>query len=427
MEGMEKEQERKSPVSEEETEKIYYGFARDLPRWAKDGILPEGGNQDIAYYLELQQNRLKERNIRMEYRFSDRAGKKGTPRSLVGWTAKDQKYTLRMAADGYSREVRCYKGNKCLFKKKKDTLFWQVITYMNDGSMSGDELYCCPNCSAISSVKSLLAGCPYCGTRFQMTDLFPKVTDFHYSDYEVNLSVIRGIKLVGPVYIALVVLVGMLRAPSFGYVVEALLTGIFMMPLFSFLGYLLFGVLFLIYSLFRGLFSIHRFVGRDRARLKITAFLKKYDPAFSYDYFLSKVVSLLKIILFTDDRSNLAVCQGKVAGDAFRDIVDIAYQGTTTLNSCQVEGKYCYLDINLFMSDIHDGGSRIYKKNDIFRMKLCKDITKPEDYGFSIRKVQCRGCGGSFDASRIRYCPYCGKEYDLKEDDWVVLELEQVK
>lgn len=76
---------------------------------------------------------------------------------------------------------------------------------------------------------------------------------------------------------------------------------------------------------------------------------------------------------------------------------------------------------------IHDGGSKIFKKNDIFRMKLCKDITKPEDYGFSIRKVQCRGCGGSFDASRIRYCPYCGREYDLKEDDWVVLDLEQVK
>ena len=167
----------------EETEKIYYGFVRDLPRWAKDGTLPEGGNQDIAYYLELQQNRLKERNIRMEYRFSDRAGKKGTPRSLVGWTAKDQKYTLRMAADGYSREVRCYKENKCLFKKKKDTLFWQVITYMNDGSMSGDELYCCPNCSAISSVKSLLAGCPYCGTRFQMTDLFPKVPEYKHSSH----------------------------------------------------------------------------------------------------------------------------------------------------------------------------------------------------------------------------------------------------
>ena len=204
-------------AGEEETT-IYNSFVKELTEWAKDGSLPESGNQDIAYYLELQQNRLKERNIRMEYRFSDRAGKKGTP-------------------------------------------------------------------------------------RFQMTDLFPKVTDF------------------------------------------------------------------------------------------------------SYDYFLSKVVSLLKIILFTDDRSNLAVCQGKVAGDAFRDIVDIAYQGTTTLSSCQVEGKYCYLDINLFMSDIHDGGNRIYKKNDIFRMKLCKDITKPEDYGFSIRKVQCRGCGGSFDASRIRYCP----------------------
>ena len=47
----------------EETEKIYYSFVRDLPRWAKDGILPESGNQDIAYYLELQQNRLKETSV----------------------------------------------------------------------------------------------------------------------------------------------------------------------------------------------------------------------------------------------------------------------------------------------------------------------------------------------------------------------------
>lgn len=96
-------------AGEEETT-IYNSFVKELTEWAKDGSLPESGNQDIAYYLELQQNWLKERNIRMEYRFSDRAGKKGTP-------------------------------------------------------------------------------------RFQMTDLFPKVTDFHYSDYEVNLSVIRGIKL----------------------------------------------------------------------------------------------------------------------------------------------------------------------------------------------------------------------------------------
>lgn len=406
---------------------IYNSFVKDLTKWAKEGTLPENGNQDTAFYLELQQSRLKDRNIRMEYSFSKREGDKEKPGSLVGWTARDQKYTIKMVADDYYREARYYRGNRRLFKEKKETLFYQAITYLNDDSVGGEELYCCPNCSAISSVKSLLVGCPYCGTRFQMTDLFPKVTNFYYSDSIINSNMIRGSKIIGASFAVLSTLVGMLRAQSFGNAVITALTGLFMVPMFSFIGYLSFALFVMIYGLVRGVAVAPKYVGRDRARLKITAFLKKYDPAFSYDYFLSKVVSLLKIILFTDDRSNLAVCQGKVAGDAFRDIVDIAYQGTTILNSCQVEGKYCYLDINLFMSDIHDGGSKIYKKNDIFRMKLCKDITKPEDYGFSIRKVQCRGCGGSFDASRIRYCPYCGREYDLKEDDWVVLELEQVK
>ena len=161
---------------------------------------------------------------------------------------------------------------------------------------------------------------------------------------------------------------------------------------------------------------------RNDARKKITALLKQFDPGFSYEYFVSKMISTLKMILFSEDRSNLVVCQGEISEDAFRDIIDAAYKGAIGLNSYKVEGKYCYLDIDLYMVDIHDG-SRIYKKDDVFRMKVCKDITKPEDYGFSIRKVQCRGCGGSFDAARIRYCPYCGREYDMKDDDWVVLDI----
>ncbi|MGN0377283.1 MAG: hypothetical protein ACI4ED_06580, partial [Suilimivivens sp.] len=403
--------------------KLYGSFLKELIEWTKSGALPESGNQDTAFYLELQQNRLKERNIRMEYRFSDRKGVKKNSEFRLIPTIKDPKYTIKMVADDFSREVRCYKENKCLFKEKKDTLFYQVITYLNDSSVSGEELYCCPNCSAASTIKSLLTGCPYCGTRFQMTDLFPKITNFYYSDFGINYNMIRMSKLIGAGFAAFATLLGILRAQSFGAMVETLLSGLFAVPLFSFLGYFSFSLFLMIYSVVRGIAVAPQYVGRDRARRKITSFMKRYDPAFSYDYFLSKVVSLLKIILFTNDRSNLAVCQGKVEKDAFRDIVDVFYQGTVTLNSCQVEGKYCYLDIDLYMSGIHDGGNRVYKKKDIFRMKLCKDITKPEDYGFSIRKVQCRGCGGSFDASRIRYCPFCGREYDLKEDDWVVLDI----
>lgn len=330
---------------------------------------------------------------------------------------------LHVMVPDFSREVRCYRDHKCLYKEKKDTLFYQVITYLNDGCMQEEELYCCPNCSAISSVKSLLEGCPYCHTKFKITDFFPKVTDFYYSDYEVNYSMLRGSKMMGPLLVALMILIGMMRAPSFGAAVQTLLFGLFIIPFSSFLGYFGFALLFLLFCIPYGITRIPKYRGRDRARYRLTAFFQGYNPNFSYDYFICKMVSLLKTIVFADDRSNLAVCEGNVDGNAFCDVIDTTYQGTLTLNDCQVEGNYCYLDINLYMSDLYDSGRGIHKKNEIYRMKVCKNITKPEDYGFSIRNIQCGGCGGSFDATRIKCCPYCGREYDLKEDDWVVLDL----
>ena len=38
----------------------------------------------------------------------------------------------------------------------------------------------CPNCSAVATIASLQQGCEYCGTCFEMDDLFPKVTNYFF-------------------------------------------------------------------------------------------------------------------------------------------------------------------------------------------------------------------------------------------------------
>ena len=45
------------------------------------------------------------------------------------------------------------------------------------------------------------------------------------------------------------------------------------------------------------------------------------------------------------------------------------------------------------------------------------------DPGFSIHRVSCPSCGGSFDAVYKRDCPYCGNPYDLKKKDWIVQDM----
>ncbi|RHW02481.1 hypothetical protein DXA91_00120 [Clostridium sp. OF09-10] len=44
-----------------------------------------------------------------------------------------------------------------------------------------------PACGAVSQIKALFEGCPYCHTRFLMQDLYPKVANF-YSIEDLSYS-----------------------------------------------------------------------------------------------------------------------------------------------------------------------------------------------------------------------------------------------
>ena len=116
----------------------------------------------------------------------------------------------------------------------------------------------------------------------------------------------------------------------------------------------------LIITLIRGLAVSPHYINKNRTRRILTSFFMKYDSSFSYDYFTSKIISILESIIYTDDRNNLTMCQNRMDEEA---------------------------------------------------------------YSFSIKMVKCRGCGASFDATRIRYCPCCAREYDLRDNDWVVLDI----
>ena len=51
---------------------------------------------------------------------------------------------------------------------------------------------------------------------------------------------------------------------------------------------------------------------------------------------------------------------------------------------------------------------------------LVRMAVMAEKPGFSITFVSCPDCGGSFDAVRQRICPYCGKEYHMENESWII-------
>ena len=66
---------------------------------------------------------------------------------------------------------------------------------------------------------------------------------------------------------------------------------------------------------------------------------------------------------------------------------------------------------------------QIIWKNDKYQLVLRKNITTPIQMNFSIKKISCKSCGISFDATKRRSCPSCNAKYDIADEDWVIMKI----
>lgn len=87
-----------------------------------------------------------------------------------------------------------------------------------------------------------------------------------------------------------------------------------------------------------------------------------------------------------------------------------------------LRGDYCYVTVDAYMEDVYDA-KRLRKKRDKFRLVLRRNVTTPLQMNFSITRINCKGCGSSFDATKTRTCPSCNARYEIADEDWVITKL----
>ncbi|MGN0395645.1 MAG: hypothetical protein ACI4EF_09785 [Coprococcus sp.] len=408
---------------------IYNTFARQLGEWSEMRKLPHTASQDTKYYLELQSKKMDSMGVTVTEQLKER--KRSS--NITGSTFDDPKYTSRRLFKSFGRKVTYYQNSKKKLKNSDNIVLYEMVTSAKQGRISPHESYCCPNCGAISTIDELQSGCPYCQTRFLMSDLFPKVTNFfHLHDYGMSSSDL-GKKFLMWALIGFLIGIpaGCVRMVSgLGHATTAEMTMTAAGHLIStpFLGILAGIAFFLLLTVGRLIIDSIRvtpiLAKTATTKQRLNAIMRQYDPYFSYEFFESKVLALLKIMLYCDEKENLAVYAGSQPAPRF-DVVDAVYRGAIALNACNVQDGNCEIDLDIYMDDIHVREGKMKRKNDVFHMKLVKNIGTPTDLGFSFKKVNCQFCGASFDATRVKCCPYCGGDYVLKKDDWVVTKVEK--
>ena len=282
-------------------------------------------------------------------------------------------------------------------------------------------------------MQDLLTGCKSCGTRFIIDDLFPKVTNFYHIKDEVDLirKILKPSMLICVLgMIATVMSYSLISNINNGNIVQGSDDFVFQIVQCVIVGliygtvsgYILWAAFILIWMMIGAIKSLFLLGPHVRAKTQLPKVMRQIDPNFSYEFFIGKVINLMKLMIFSDDYTNLAAYDGKPMQNTFKDIVDISYDGTVRYNTLKTDGNYCYVDITVYTTVTKVDGGVLKSSKEKFRVVVCKNIHAIANAGFSIKNVNCRSCGGSFDATREHNCPYCGNPYHLGNDDWVVIE-----
>ena len=408
-------------------------FISEITRFYDDGTEPEHASADMRYYLHQHEKRLADMGVKLQRRYTI------TPDGAKATRSKNRPpYTasLSFIECDSSTQITNASTQKIMKKHKRSASIF--YTNILDRADAQNAAYECPNCGHHATLAIFSNGCPMCGTRFQMKQLFPCVSNFYLLSQMVdNKAVNKFIPTVKTLAIILGLGVGAYTGYSLWNQVDpqylAIVFGIGAALLAGLVGFL---ALYMIFSIFFAIFMMTRMTTRAistadvqsaaMTKNSLTKAMQRFDPEFSYDLFEGKVISLFRAIAYSEDRTNMSIYRGDPNLPDLDTIIDIDYRGAMKyLNSSIQNGNDLVLLVRIYLNTTHLINGKVVTKKEDYNMTLVKKLTAQENYGFSIHAVNCKTCAASFDAMHLLQCPTCGTPYHLEEEDWVVVGLKQ--
>lgn len=406
---------------------IYERFAKELNEYRENGKMPENGDADIAYFLKLQEERLKQRNLTLK---DDVEPAKGEGFGTATLQKKSSWYTVDMSYSNIVRRLEFRKNGEKIYGRRVEQIMYETIVHSPDERKSEQMMITCPNCGNVSHVSQLTEGCRYCGTRFRISDLFPRVTNVYFC--RAN-SIHTNQKMFTETMVSVMAVLGIVTFISEcitgKYALPLILLASYAMAVFvgGFIG-LIIGDIRLLAGLADrdGMKHISLFKALS-AKRKLLNTMTRFDKNFSYDKFEGQLVALIRMAVFAEDTATLTACRNFVRDKEFEDIVEMTYTKGMCLQNVVQKGNMLYLLLRTWWINYSEKDGKVIKTGDCIDTVLSRNVSRQEPPGFSITSVNCHSCGGSFDAVRQRNCPYCGSEYHMEDEGWVIEDMKLVR
>lgn len=407
---------------------LFDKYVWEMEKWSSDGSMPKSISRNLKYSLEMMAERRKEQNIQIVTKYE-----KIQDRDVMSVEYPEKNYKNMMYYQAMDAYKTIFHNGKEIKKKKDSEVVYTNVTDVNSYQEVYEEVYNCPNCGAVVKVKELENGCSYCGTKFKLPDLFPKITSYYALEtvdskkveIKYKLSMFVGICIMEGVmiYNSRGSLDSMKNYPLFAKVLAMLFYVGVAAFAGAFLGMMIYGMCLLFKVVYEAGRSMSLLANVKGSKKKLEERMRKVESDFSYEYFESKLISMLQMLLFSDNPRMLSIYQGNAGLEECKNIIEMAYTGAMGFRKFKVKNGIAFVSMEIFLTNTRLKKDKLKEKDEAYFMTVARRIQPYYRDGFEITKVKCHHCGGSFDAMKIKKCPYCNNEYYMVDDDWVVTEL----
>lgn len=403
-------------------------YTDELSRFYQGGAFPEKSSADMRFAIDCQKKRIDKLGLTMEKKFE-----KSGAEDEKAWQYVKFPYTYTLISNRCNYEAVFHKDGS--FAGRSDISEEILYTGILEKQTQGQDRCTCKNCGHTDLLSRFVSGCPMCGTTYEMVQSYPCVSGYYTRPTFLNKKAAKGLgKFYFLVFGFLGVFFGLVAGLSIssdnGYnFIEGLAMTLFTIVIFtggllllSFLTSVFMAGPLLAAKKYTDLTAEEKIRNAAATKTRMEAELKRYIPDFSYELFEEKVISLLRGIIFSDDRRTLTVYDGNDDLSYMDNIVDVEYRGAVEFVGHSVVDNILRISVKAYVTCGYYSNSLVLFKKQVFNMVLAKRV-KDEDLGFTIHAVNCKNCSGSFDAVHVSTCPYCGAKYSLIEDNWVVNQI----
>ena len=413
-----------TPVKESYNKRLN-SFLFSIGSAIRDGKSIGFADNDINYTLAQQHRRIGEKGLNVDYEVYTTEQELSNFKVGSNWNDDHYENAIAFRFCGVKRNVN--KNGKILYKDNKKSVIYETVSDVLTGTHPDNVTFSCPNCGGVATVAELQNGCPYCSTMYKMDDLFPKVTGYYFMDEPgIDKEYFKKGVLISMISFAAFIIIGNIilnhdQLGSVGMIIALLFGAVFGGAVG---GYFLFSI-FLLFRMIARIISTAGKMGTAGSRRRFEVRMKNISPDFSYEYFTSKAVSLIKNVIFAKNESELPFYKGEALDPKMKDIIDLNYGGALGLEGFREDNGIVTVETDAFFDVLYATGEKVFLKHKIFSAVFQRRTDIPVNFNFSMTRICCPTCGSSFDATRNKNCPSCGNVYEIISDDWALVSLKE--